>query len=637
MAGKAKRRASGHKKQVLLGVGEAHAYTAPPLDLLILEVLRRTSSREAPLTAAEIHREVQRLADAKFSRRTIDDHLGKLAAAGLCSSSTSRTRANGVEVRSGWYADAREHGFVQLTAEETRFLADAIAASGELGASQKAVLWEKLVAVGCPRSEELPVPGSGDPDAATGTFAMPAATKEPDTRVMSTLLLIEDAMARGVQVSFSYLEGLYAEGPSARRLSLPDPVSVNPLALATYAGRHWLIASYPGAERVPHHFRLDHMLGVAIEETEDGTLLPATQDPADAATTRRYLSCHPYMIEGPIVRATLRLPGNGSALEHLREGLGEAVLEVRNAGDEYEADVECTHEGIIRWVLTHPHDVTAIAPDSLRDPEDYQGRMPSRVEVLRFGPQHTVPRPSMLADSQKRMRIANPPQAVDDFMASLASELVDPATEENPYAYDRYLETGNEALRNLRYYLLHMLSLRPTVLIVGRAPGRKGALRTGVPFCDRLHLYRSQTSRFGTLIGAGEGYRSLHRPEDIGTPDEWEHEQETATRIVWQGLEDWPAPPLLWNIYPFHAHDEGRPDTNRSPNPTEIRLGRDYVDRLQRMFKIPDARVYALGTEAQRALFPDRDLDYHFLPLGSPEGRTTECVRALAELGKNIF
>jgi uracil-DNA glycosylase len=61
-----------------------------------------------------------------------------------------------------------------------------------------------------------------------------------------------------------------------------------------------------------------------------------------------------------------------------------------------------------------------------------------------------------------------------------------------------------------------------------------------------------------------------------------------------------PLLPLLWNVFPFHPHKPGQPQSNRTPKQSEFVWGRPFLIKLLRHF--PIQTVVAVGNKADLAL-----------------------------------
>lgn len=168
-------------------------------------------------------------------------------------------------------------------------------------------------------------------------------------------------------------------------------------------------------------------------------------------------------------------------------------------------------------------------------------------------------------------------------------------------------------------------------MLLGKALGRRGGAKTGIPFTDERHLYGEPKTRFARLMGAGEPYRSLHEGVELG------REQEPTSTVVWSGLSKWREVPLMWNVFPYHPHLAGDANTNRAPTPAEVEMGRDYVLRLMDIFGIGRGQVWCISLDAWREMFPGvshRGND-HYVRMPTDRGEAT-CLRQLRELGERL-
>ena len=121
-----------------------------------------------------------------------------------------------------------------------------------------------------------------------------------------------------------------------------------------------------------------------------------------------------------------------------------------------------------------------------------------------------------------------------------------------------------------RHRLLAYLEARESapLLLVGEAPGHRGARVSGIPFTSERQL---------TGRGPAEATATIVRR----TLAELGLEQQT----------------LCWNVVPTHPHQPARPDTNRSPTRAEIDASLGFLDELAR-----NRRVIPVGRLAERAL-----------------------------------
>jgi uracil-DNA glycosylase len=57
---------------------------------------------------------------------------------------------------------------------------------------------------------------------------------------------------------------------------------------------------------------------------------------------------------------------------------------------------------------------------------------------------------------------------------------------------------------------------------------------------------------------------------------------------------------ILWNALQMHPHEPGNEQSNRTPKPSEIKIGEPALQMLVREF--PSAKVVAVGKNAERLL-----------------------------------
>ncbi|MAT97254.1 MAG: uracil-DNA glycosylase [Anaerolineaceae bacterium] len=156
----------------------------------------------------------------------------------------------------------------------------------------------------------------------------------------------------------------------------------------------------------------------------------------------------------------------------------------------------------------------------------------------------------------------------------------------NPYEYERPFTAARR--HNLQTYLELMVQQQPKLLLVAEAPGYRGCRLTGIPFASPHIL-------------AGLGKRLQQTTDPFQPAAEWPHiQREASATIVWRTVGSWQPFPLLWNVFPFHPHQPGKPQSNRTPISGEIELGRPFLTHLHHLF--PRTKLVAVGKKAANAL-----------------------------------
>ena len=115
---------------------------------------------------------------------------------------------------------------------------------------------------------------------------------------------------------------------------------------------------------------------------------------------------------------------------------------------------------------------------------------------------------------------------------------------------------------------------------IGRDLGHRGGRRTGLALTDDVHFHM-HLERWGL---------SCERPTKSPAVAE-----QTAA-IVWDVLSQIKASIFLWNVFPLHPHEADNPFSNRRHNPTERRIGEEFLTELLRM--VSPRRLIAIGNDA---------------------------------------
>lgn len=155
----------------------------------------------------------------------------------------------------------------------------------------------------------------------------------------------------------------------------------------------------------------------------------------------------------------------------------------------------------------------------------------------------------------------------------------------NPYAdtcevYDQ-ADAPAVRRRNLRTLLTAAERLGIDTIWMGRDLGYRGGRRTGLALTDERHLPAMSKIYPGT-----ESSKTTVGPEVA---------ERTAAEI-WAVLALLDKPPLLWNVFPFHPHDEGDAFTNRKFTSKELREVDDLNAALVSWLGI--RRIVSIGQDA---------------------------------------
>jgi uracil-DNA glycosylase len=190
----------------------------------------------------------------------------------------------------------------------------------------------------------------------------------------------------------------------------------------------------------------------------------------------------------------------------------------------------------------------------------------------------------------------------------------------NQYSFE---VADNEVRRNnLNLYLSQMSRLNPKVLLVGEAPGYHGCRLTGVPFTSEYILIKHES-----VFGKKLGYRKTAEVSGL-------KKEQTAT-IIWETLNNHNFVPLMWNAFPFHPHENGNPQKNRTPSKEELEYGLVFLKQIINIFDIE--KVVAIGKKSEASL---NKLNIPCSVIRHPaKGGKPEFVRGIGEIlaGRQYF
>lgn len=139
--------------------------------------------------------------------------------------------------------------------------------------------------------------------------------------------------------------------------------------------------------------------------------------------------------------------------------------------------------------------------------------------------------------------------------------------------------------RNLEVFLDAAIGAQVRTMWIARDLGYRGGRRTGVPLTDEVHLGAA-----ATLLGGV----SLSRATD-GPPM-----AERTAAVIWRVLGQIGAPVVLWNVFPFHPHEDADPMSNRCHTRMEREETWPLLEALLEM--VQPTRVVAIGRDANLAL-----------------------------------
>jgi len=159
----------------------------------------------------------------------------------------------------------------------------------------------------------------------------------------------------------------------------------------------------------------------------------------------------------------------------------------------------------------------------------------------------------------------------------------------NPYA-ERCEECDAEDAveirrENLKTALKAAVQLKVRTIWIARDLGYRGGRRTGLALTDEAHLLDHSS-----ILGGVE----------LRKPTQGPVMSERTSSIIWRMAKRIDEPLFMWNVFPLHPHEAGKPFSNRCHTSSE-RAAMSWV--LEEVLSIlqPD-KLFAIGRDAQSCL-----------------------------------
>lgn len=137
--------------------------------------------------------------------------------------------------------------------------------------------------------------------------------------------------------------------------------------------------------------------------------------------------------------------------------------------------------------------------------------------------------------------------------------------------------------KNLSEVIESSLSTGVDSLWLGRDLGYKGGRRTGLALTDEANLSAAQNKWSACLNQATKG----------------QPQSERTAATIWNFVSFIELNIFMWNVFPFHPHEELNPFTNRSHTAKEREIGLEILTILITLLK--PKRIIAIGNDAYSA------------------------------------
>jgi hypothetical protein len=135
--------------------------------------------------------------------------------------------------------------------------------------------------------------------------------------------------------------------------------------------------------------------------------------------------------------------------------------------------------------------------------------------------------------------------------------------------------------KNLRSYLTALHAVEVDTIWMGRDLGYRGGRRTGLALTDERHLKALEVLFPGIVFCQATNGPAV---------------AERTAAEIWAALPYAPIPPLFWNVFPFHPHEQDSHLSNRRFTKTELTYVEDVNASLIEWLGIK--RVISIGQDA---------------------------------------
>ena len=177
--------------------------------------------------------------------------------------------------------------------------------------------------------------------------------------------------------------------------------------------------------------------------------------------------------------------------------------------------------------------------------------------------------------------------SIDSFICAIANVRLPNVF--NPYS-DRcedcdMADAASIRRMNLKSALVAAVTLNVRTVWIARDLGYRGGRRTGLALTDEAHL-----SDYSALLGGVPLQKSTHGPVM----------SERTSTVIWRMASRVGEPVFMWNVFPLHPHEQGRPLTNRCHTASERTALMWVLDAVMEI--IGPERIYSIGRDAQYCL-----------------------------------
>lgn len=308
--------------------------TKKMLNMLILDILREYSDSEHRLLQQDIIDLLKSNYGMDCERRAVKNNIVSLQEMGY-----------DIVAKQGYYLNTRD-----FTDAELRLLIDSIFTSGAISDKDAHSLVKKLERYSNKYFK-----------AHVSHIHSTSSGKNTDNpMVMDSIAIIDEAISKGRQISFSYLQyGIDFKLHPKRS----HKYIVSPYQMISNRGKYYLIAKTEEYENLSH-YRLDRIVNVEILKDKNKPI-KSIHGYESGFNLKDYLAEHFYMYSGESIHIKLKTHEN--LMDNLIDGFGKDFRVVPEGEDEIIVSLKCNPDTFFYWAMQYGLNIEVLEPESMRE------------------------------------------------------------------------------------------------------------------------------------------------------------------------------------------------------------------------------------------------------------------------------
>ena len=308
--------------------------TKKMLNMLILDILREYSDSEHRLLQQDIIDLLKSNYGMDCERRAVKNNIVSLQEMGY-----------DIVAKQGYYLNTRD-----FTDAELRLMIDSIFTSGAISDKDAHSLVKKLERYS---NKYFKAHVSHIHSASSG--------KNTDNlMVMESIAIVDEAISKGRQISFSYLQyGIDFKLHPKRN----QKYVVSPYQMISNRGKYYLIANAEEYENLSH-YRLDRIANVEILKDKNKPI-KSIHGYEGGLNLKDYLAEHFYMYSGESIH--IKFKAHENLMDNLVDSFGKEFRVVPDGENEIIVSLKCNPDTFFYWAMQYGLNIEVLAPESMKE------------------------------------------------------------------------------------------------------------------------------------------------------------------------------------------------------------------------------------------------------------------------------